>query len=221
MNKFKNYSLLALFAVGIIAATSCSKDDPQPEPDQEEITNAFVVFTEVTRELHGDHYDYDEVTDGFRDTITFNASWVPNTDHFDLEEGKTYRMEVKTINPFGNESQQVYVERADIHQAGVFGFSGNDPNNRFDLHEYIEYAYGDPNNARVGITSYITVTEHSDSFNFQYILFHLNDGAKANLTADDWNDFTKLSNSGSTDINLIIPMHFIHGDDDHDHDHDH
>ncbi|QNL47807.1 hypothetical protein H8S90_13350 [Olivibacter sp. SDN3] len=219
MNTLKIYSLLAFLSVGTLTFSSCSKDDPQPEVDQEEISNAQITFTEVERELHGDHYHYHDVPDGFTETITFDGSFVPSTDHFDLEEGKTYKMEVATYNFQGQESQQVYIERADIHQAGIFGFTGNDENNRFDLTEHMEFDYGDAENARVGITGYITVTEHSDSFNFQYRLFHLQTGAKEGLTADDWNDFSKLSNAGSTDISLVIPMHFVHGGDDHDHDH--
>lgn len=217
MNKLKIYSLIAFISVGAMTFSSCSKDDPEPEVDQEEISNARIVFTEVERELHGDHYDYDVVEGGFTAAINFDENFVPDEDHFDLEEGKTYRMEIVTYNFQGQEAQQVYVDRADIHQAGVFGFTGNNENNRFDLTEYMEFAYGDTGNARVGITSYITVTEHSESFNFQYRLFHLQSGAKESLTADDWNDFSKLSNAGSTDISLTFPMHFVHGDDDHDH----
>jgi hypothetical protein len=221
MNKLKIYTLLGFLAIGTLTISSCSKDDPQPEVDQEEVSNAKITFTEVERELHTDHYHYNEIEGGFQETITFNGSFVPSTDHFDLEEGKTYRMEVVTYNLQGQESQHIYLDRADIHQAGIFGFTGNDENNRFNLKENMELAYGDADDARVGITSYITVTEHSESsFNFQYRLFHLKTDAKANLNAADWNDFSKLSNAGSTDLSLTIPMHFIHdGDEGHDHDH--
>lgn len=223
MNKLKFYSFLVFLTIGTLVISSCSKDDPQPEIDQEEVSNAKITFTEVERELHDDHYHYHEVPNGFQETITFDGNFVPSTEHFDLEEGKTYKMEVVTYNFQGQESQQIYIDRADIHQAGIFGFTGNNENNRFDLKENMELAYGDANGARVGITSYITVTEHSETaFNFQYRIFHLQEGAKSDLAVADWNDFSKLSNAGSTDLSLTIPMHFVHeGDDDHDHDHDH
>ena len=52
----KQINLIILAISVLFLAPSCSKEDPVPEEDQEEVGTAKLVFTEVEREAHDDHY---------------------------------------------------------------------------------------------------------------------------------------------------------------------
>ena len=54
---------LAYLLVFTLTLVSCQKDDPTPEVDQEEVGGAELVFTEVEREAHDDHYHYVDIAD--------------------------------------------------------------------------------------------------------------------------------------------------------------
>src|SRR5690606_20417400 len=204
---------LSLFAIKftILLSTSCSKDDPTPEIDQEEVNAAELVFTEVEREAHGDHYHYNEIENPDVEHVKFSKEGLPEVGtHLHLEVGKTYKLELIAKDFAGRETQQTFVQRADIHQAFILGA----PEGTF------EYAYGDRdadnNKIQVGVTGYLTVAKEADTFVFRYIMRHLNPGVKANITAADWNnkDFAKFT--GANDIDLQVEVHVV---SDHGHDH--
>lgn len=207
-HSFKTLSF-ALLSLGFIAFTaSCSKDDPIPEIPQEEIGTATLTFTEV--EWHEDHAH--DLEDPEVITVTFDDEGLPPVGaHLHLDAGKTYRLTVSATDFAGREgAEQEFLEESDIHQF----FFLNAPEGVLD------YQYGDADNKQVGVTGYLHVLKPSDSFVFNVVLRHLNQGVKAGITADDWNNPQYTQFSGENDLDLKVEVHVVEGDHDHEgHDH--
>lgn len=209
MKKF-NLAIIALSM--IIFATSCSKDDPTPEIDQEEVGVAKLIFTEVEREEHGDHAHYHDINNPETSEVTFSGANMlpPVGEHLHLEVGKSYRLQLVATDFAGRETQQTFISRADIHQAFILGAPANALS--------YEYADVDANGAsvNVGVTGYLTVNATANTFTLNYILRHLNDGVKANITAADWNNANYTQFTGANDLDLKVSVHLVN-EGDHDH----
>lgn len=215
MNKIGIYLLTASIALSF---QSCQKDDPVPEVDQEEVGTATLIFTEVQREAHDDHFHYEDIAGADADTVVFtpapNGQLLPPVGaHFHLDKGKTYRLSLESTDFAGRRSEQTFVSRDDIHQAF---FTANPAS---EISTFL-YEYGDKNAAgehvNVGVTGYMTVLETSSTFVMRYVMRHLNPGVKANITAADWNNANFLNFAGATDLDLSFEMHFVDGAG-HDH----
>ncbi|MGJ1261763.1 hypothetical protein [Sphingobacterium spiritivorum] len=209
MKKLNHYLVALLISVSFVALQSCSKDDPVPEDDQEEVGGVTLTFTEVEREAHGDHYHYNDITGAETETVSFSGNPLlpPVGAHLDLEEGKTYRLSMVAKDFAGRETQQTFVERDDIHQVFLLGAPAG----------ALEYVYADRKadntKVNVGVTGYLTVLKTSDSFTFRYVLRHLNPGVKAGITAADWNNVNFTKFSGENDLDLKVNLHLIHAGD--------
>lgn len=207
-------TLIFLFAaVTTLSFQSCQKDDPIAEVDQEEVGTATIIFTEVNREAHDDHFHYEDFAGADSDTVKFtpapNGQLLPPVGaHFHLEKGKTYRVSLQSTDFAGRRSEQTFVSRDDIHQA----FFTANPATEISTFDYV---YGDKNaagqNVNVGVTGYMTVLETSSTFVMRYVMRHLNPGVKANITAADWNNANFLNFAGATDLDLSFEMHFVDG----------
>ncbi|SEL07431.1 hypothetical protein [Parapedobacter koreensis] len=206
--QFKNFSF-ALLSLGFLAfLSSCSKDDPDPEIPQEEIGGAKLTFTEV--EWHGDHAD--DIENPEIVEVEFDEAGLPPVGaHLHLDVGKTYRLELKAYDFAGRESQQEFIEEAHIHQLFFLGAPEG----------VLDYQYADPDNVQVGVTGYLHVLKTSESFVFNVILRHLNEGVKSNITADDWNNPNYTQFGGENDLDLKVEVHVVEGDHDHEDEHDH
>ncbi|WDF70321.1 hypothetical protein PQ465_08060 [Sphingobacterium oryzagri] len=209
MKKF-NLAIIALSM--IIFATSCSKDDPTPEIDQEEVGVAKLIFTEVEREEDGDHAHYHDINNPETSEITFSGANMlpPVGEHLHLEVGKSYRLQLVATDFAGRETQQTFISRADIHQAFILGAPAN----------ALSYEYADVDasgaSVNVGVTGYLTVNATANTFTLNYILRHLNDGVKANITAADWNNANYTQFTGANDLDLKVSVHLVN-EGDHDH----
>ena len=216
-----NFILFAISALCI--ATSCSKDDPSPEQDQEEVSKAKLIFTEVAVEGHMYYHEIDGVAPI---TIGFNRQGLPdeNSDsHIHLTIGKTYRLALEATDFAGRPTQQTFIDRADIHQAFIMG----------DKAGALGYVYADKDaegkDLNVGVTGYLTVKKAADGFVLNYLLRHLNPGVKASITAQDWNNPDYAKFTGENDLDLKVEIHPVEADHDHEHgnegldheDHDH
>lgn len=205
---------LSLAIIGfslLFLAPSCSKDDPTPEVDQEEVGGATLTFTEVKRTAHGDHYDYEDIENPDRETVEFSSDMLPPVGaHLHLEVGKTYRLELKATDFAGRETQHTFVERDDIHQAFILGA----PEGALSY----EYADRKPDGTvvNVGVTGYLTVEKAANSFVFRYVLRHLNAGVKAGITAADWNNSNFTRFTGENDLDLKVEVHLVE-EGGHDH----
>lgn len=203
--------LLLITAFAFIGLQSCSKDDPTPEEDQEEVGGAVLTFTEVERESHGDHYHYNDIADAEVEEVKFSGNPLlpPTGAHLHLEVGKTYRLTLVAKDFAGRETQQTFVDRDDIHNVFILGAPA----------ETLTYVYADKKadgtKVNVGVTGYLTI-EKEAAFDLRYILRHLNPGVKSSITPADWDNanFTKFS--GENDLDLRVGVHLVK-EGDHDH----
>lgn len=201
----KKLNIIAILSLILFVVSSCSKNDPVPEIDQEEVGSAKLIFTEVEREAHGDHYHYNEIKDVKPESITFSGTNMvpPVGAHLHLEVGKTYRLDLIATDFMGRETQQTFVQRADVHQAFLLGAAANT----------LTYAYADKDEAgkrvNVGVKGYITVDKESETFVFRYIMRHLNTGVKARITAQDWNNSNFTQFTGANDLDLKVELHLV------------
>lgn len=213
----KQISLFIITISVIFFASSCSKDDPTPELDQEEVGTAKLVFTEVTREEHDDHYHYNDVENPHVEEVSFEGGgMLPPVDaHLHLYVGKTYKLTLSTTDFAGRESQQTFINRADIHQAFILS------NPTQSLEGTMEYVYADrdsdENRVNVGVTGYLTIVEETDAFVLRYVMRHLNPGVKENVTATDWSNPAFTQFTGANDLDLKVEVHLVEQDHGHDH----
>ncbi|MFD1770542.1 hypothetical protein [Sphingobacterium suaedae] len=208
----KKLSLTIFAACVLFLAPSCSKDDPTPEVDQEEVGGATLTFTEVTRIAHGDHFDYEDIENVEPKTVSYtgNPLLPPTGAHLHLDVGKTYRLQLVAKDFAGRETQHTFVERDDIHQAFILGAPEGS----------LSYAYADKkangDAVNVGVTGYLTVEKEADSFVFRYVVRHLNAGVKEKITAADWNNTNFTQFTGENDLDLKVEVHLVPvGEDGH------
>ncbi|TDS17478.1 SRPBCC family protein [Sphingobacterium paludis] len=208
----KKINLVILALSILFFAPSCSKDDPTPEVDQEEVGTAKLIFTEVEREDHGDHGHYKDIQNPEVVTVTFSGADMlpPVGEHLHLEVGKSYRLQLVATDFAGRETQQTFVARADIHQAFILGAPANS----------LSYTYGDVDAngqaLNVGVTGYLTVNALANTFTMNYVLRHLNAGVKSRITAADWNNTGYNQFTGENDLDLKVSVHLV-AEGDHDH----
>lgn len=201
----KKLNILTILALILFAFSSCSKNDPVPEIDQEEVGSAKLIFTEVEREAHGDHYHYNDIKDANVESISFSGSNMvpPVGAHLHLQVGKTYRLDLVATDYLGRETQQTFVQRADVHQAFLLGAPENT----------LTYVYADRDEANkrinVGVKGYLTVEKESKTFVFRYIMRHLNTGVKERITAQDWNNSNFTQFTGANDLDLKAELHLV------------
>lgn len=202
--KINTYIASAIIA--LITLNSCSKDDPIPVIDQEEVGSARLVFTEVEVEAHGDHFHYNDFAGAEKDSINFEGEKFlpPVGAHMDLEVGKTYRFQLRVFDFAGRQSQKTFIEREDQH----FAFWLNAPA------DAVKIIYADKKEdgtrVKVGTVGYISVLKATNSFNWRYIMRHLNPGVKTSIDVakDIQNkEFTKFG--GANDIDLQFNMHLV------------
>ncbi|MBW8685634.1 hypothetical protein [Chitinophaga rhizophila] len=196
MNKLRKHLLLGMIALGVMTFASCSKEDPVPEKDQEEVGKTILLLQEV--DWHGDFRTghADAIANAPIDTIQFDEKGnAPVGFHLHLHTGHSYKMTLVARDYAGREIQQTFLERADIHQAVILGAPAG----------AIDYTYGDE---QVGVTGYLHIVKSASTFTLQYLMRHLNPGVKAGVTADDWNNADYQQKlAGATDLDLKFELH--------------
>ena len=200
----KNYILLAL--ISVFTFSSCKKDDPIQEVDQEELSAASLTFTPVEKEVIDGKTIYTAIAGEEIQSIKFEGpNYLPDVGkHLDLHVGETYKMELKTTDFAGRSSEHAFVNRAENHQAFLLGAEN----------DLLDFEYGEVNN--VGVTAYITIKKISDKINFIYVMRHLNNDVKSKITASDWNNNNYLNLfSGANDLELKFQAHLV--EEDHTH----
>lgn len=186
MKKTQLLSILSLALIIAFGFSSCSKDDPVPEIDQEEYDAAelkFIPLEAVDGELR---------ESGEPVTITFSPDGKSTPSHSHLTEGETYRLKI-TLFHDGESINQEILDAGDEHQ---FFFTGA-PEGVFD------YRYEDQN---VGLTGVLTVTGHSDeAFDWNIVLRHgLN---KNHAAAQEWDNADYVQAGGADDVNVTTELH--------------
>jgi len=207
----KKFILGLLTCSIILTSASCSKDDPIAEVDQEEVSGATLLLTEVRAVNSEDGISYEDVDQAEQVKVVFDGKdfLPPAGEHYHLEVGKAYRVELVALDFAGRETQQTFVSRAAEHQAFLLGAPKGT----------LTYEYADldaaGNSVNVGVVGYLNIVEHAETFTLRYVMRHLNAGVKSGITAQDWNneDFTKFT--GDNDLDLKFPIHLV--EEDHGH----
>lgn len=199
----KNYILLAL--ISVFTFSSCKKDDPVQEVDQEQLSTATLIFTPVDKEIKDGKTVYTPKLDEEVHTMKFEGpTYLPEVGaHLHLHVGEIYKLELKTTDFAGRASEQTFLNRHENHQAFLVGANNTE----------LELEYGDETN--VGITAYITVKKEKDSFVLNYVMRHLRPNVKQNIKATDWNNANYTQFTGDNDLDLKFEAHFVeegHGD---------
>lgn len=190
----KNYILFAL--ISVFTFSSCTKNDPVQEVDQEELSTATLIFTPVEKEIKDGKTIYTPIEGEEAESIKFKApSYLPEVGtHLDLHVGETYRLDLKTTDFAGRASEQTFLNRPDTHQAFLLGVDNT----------VLDFEYADQNN--VGITAYITVKKEG-AVVLNYVMRHLSTASKQTLKASDWNNASiKL---GAVDLDLKFEAHLV------------
>lgn len=195
---------LSILFIALATLTSCSKNDPTPEIDQEELGSASLTFTPVSVTENNGTTTYTPKQNESAQEVKFSGTPLlpPVGAHLHLHVGETYKMELKSYDFAGRESQQTFVQRADTHQAFLLDAPINS----------MKFVYRDN---QVGVTAYITILEETSSLNLRYIMRHLNPGVKDRITAADWNNSNFTQFTGANDLDLKFEAHFT--EEHHDH----
>lgn len=186
MKKIQLLSIVSIAFLFVFSFSSCSKDDPIPEIDQEEYNAAELVFA------HGDITDGKFVESGETTKITFSPDGKATPSHTHLTEGESYRLKV-TLYHDGESINQEIIDAGAEHQ---FFFVGA-PEGVFD------YSYEDQ---QIGLTGILTVTAHSDdAFDWNIVLRHgLN---KNHAVAQEWDNANYAQAGGADDVNVTTELH--------------
>lgn len=211
MKKLRQYSVAILVALIALTFNACKKDSKSEVPE-EGIGKSELTFLEVEREAHGDHFHYNPIAAAKPLVITFDRKGLaPAGTHAHLEEGKTYKLSLRSFDFANRELQQEYLDEHALHQAFILGAPAG----------VLTYVYGDRDKdnkkINVGVTGYLTVDEASAGFTFRYVMRHLNAGVKAGVTAADWNNPEfGLKFSGTNELDLKFELHPVEAEG-HDH----
>jgi|SRR5690606_24034137 len=189
-------SILSIALLLVVSFSSCSKNDPVPELDQEEHDAVQVVLQ------HGSVVNNEFIASDEETVINFAKNGTPTPKHVHLTEGESYRMKINMLYNGENINQEI-IDEADEHQ---FFFLGS-PEGIFD------YKYEDAN---IGLQGILNVLDHSDlNFDFNIILRHgLN---KDHASAQAWNSKTYVQAGGADDLNIKVEFHVTASDEGHVH----
>ena len=186
MKTINLFSSIAIAALVLLGFSSCSKDDPVIEIDQEEYNAAQIIFIPGKLENGIFVESEDEII------IDFNKEGVPSSNHTHLHEGQSYRMKINLFNNGENINQEI-IDDGDEHQ---FFFLGA-PEGVFD------YLYEDD---QLGLSGILTVKASTESaFEFNIILRHGLD--KDHSAAQLWNNPQHIQAGGADDLNFKLEIH--------------
>lgn len=197
-NKMKKTQLLSILAIAFLftfSFSSCSKDDPVPEIDQEEYDAAELEF------VHGEIVGGEFIESEESTIITFSPDGKATPSHTHLTEGESYRLKV-TLFHDGESINQEIIDAGDEHQ---FFFVGA-PDGIFN------YTYEDQN---IGLRGILTINGHSDeAFDWTIVLRHgLN---KNHAAAQEWDNANYAQAGGADDVNVTTELH-VTSDGEHSH----
>lgn len=200
--------------------------------------SAELIFTEVSGDeslyAHGDHFHgLGGVVEGESVKVTFDGNGKAlSNGHLHLDPHAIYKIELKTYDAQGNETQGQYIANkatADQYKAFLIGgnlkLNANSAENEGAIFQPRETTYtdGSPVNGQyetTGIVSYFTIGHENESLNddITFVLRKLNEGVKATISRSDWNrsDYASAF-AGENVLELKFEVHAEH--DGHDHDH--
>jgi len=201
MEKLSPKLLIALLLTFGILLTSCEKEDPVPEVDQEVITDVTLLFTEVD--------DSGEIVSGSGfEVVASDAQGIslgnsPEIDAIEgLEAGKKYLLEVSLYNSIAGEDVTAEVAEDDTeHQ---FYFLGSTLVGETAFLSY-EYEDEDSNAHPIGINGYVAVGSPAIATGtFRVVLRHDLNKAFEGAKNPNFENFEQAG--GETDLDVTFQV---------------
>ena len=177
MNKVTIYTLLSLFLVLSISFSSCKRDEPVLEDDQEEYDAVKVLFTLVSNP--------DQTV-----KVIFNRFGSPEQEKYKLLKNENYKMEISLFHDGEDITPEVEDEALE-HQFFFFGPES----------AVTDYQYQDN---QLGLKGTIKFGDSSTLFDLKILLRHgLN---KEHSSAKKWNSTNYVEAGGVDDLSFSIPI---------------
>ncbi len=188
MKKNPLVSLATIAIILLVSFSSCSKNDPIPELNQEEYNSVKLTFE------HGTYVNNVFTPSDGETVVNFTKNGTPTPAAINLTEGESYRMKINILQNEESINQEI-IDEADEHQ---FFFLGS-PEGVFD------YKYEDDQVGLTGILSALKQT--SAAFDFQILLRHaLN---KDHAAAQSWNNAQYVEAGGADDLNIKLKIQVL------------
>jgi hypothetical protein len=176
-NKINKYTILSIFLLLVISFSSCKRNDPVIEDDQEEYDAVEVVFTQIN--------DPSKTV-----KVIFNRNGFAEEVNYELLKNEKYNMDIFLFHGNENINQEV-IETADEHKFFFFA-----PDNAV-----LDYQYLDDD---LGLEGEISFGDYPERFDLKILLRHGLD--KENPAAKAWNSNNYVQAGGVDDLFLKIPI---------------
>lgn len=177
VNKINIHIALSLLLLIAINFSSCKRNDPVLEDDQEEYDAVEVVFTQLD--------DPSQIV-----KIIFNRNGFTEETNYELLKNETYKMELSLFHDGENINQEI-IDEADEHQFFFFA-----PETAVTDYQYLD--------ENLGLTGEISFGDYPERFNLKILLRHGLD--KENPAAKVWNSNNYVEAGGVDDLLLNIPV---------------
>ena len=179
MNKINSYTALSFILLLVISFSSCKRNDPVLEGDQEEYDAVEIVFTQIDDPLKSVK-------------VILNRNGYTEQSSYKILKNQNYKMEISLFYDGENINQEIKDE-ADEHKFFFFA------------HEraVTGYQYLDDD---LGLSGEISFGDYPERFDLKILLRHGLD--KNNPSAKDWNSNTYVEAGGVDDLSFKIPFTF-------------
>lgn len=178
-NKINKYTVLSIFLLLVISFSSCKRNDPVLEDDQEEYDAVEVVFTQLN--------DPSKTV-----KVIFNRNGFTEEVNYELLKNEKYQMEISLFHDDENINQEV-IDTSDEHKFFFFA-----PDNAV-----LDYQYLDD---ELGLKGEISFGDYPESFDLKILLRHGLE--KGNPAAKAWNSKNYVQAGGVDDLSLKISITF-------------
>lgn len=207
MTKKNQLLALAFILFSTFFMASCSKDDPQPEIEQEEPDRALLIFTKLDATGNETQtkveVDFDELSHdhdhAHASTATVSEEGHEHA-HIHLDPNSTYRLNIEMYRD-GQMINDEFINAADEHQ---FFFFAKDETGKA-VSNVINYIYEDKdkNNHPIGLKGKFS-TFGAGAADIQVILSHGLDKAKVPAGVYNYENYSLI---GDTDMDQTFELH--------------
>lgn len=211
MTKKNQLLALAFILFSTFFMASCSKDDPQPEIEQEEPDSASLIFTKL--DANGNEtqtkvtVDFDELSHdhdhAHASTATVSAEEEGHDHdhaHIHLDPNSTYRLNIEMYRD-GQLINDEFIKAANEHQ---FFFFAKDEEGKA-VSNFINYVYEDKdqNNHPIGLKGKFS-TFGAGTADIQVVLSHGLDKSKVPAGVYNYENYSLI---GDTDMDQTFELH--------------
>lgn len=207
MTKKNQLLALAFILFSTFFMASCSKDDPQPEIEQEEPDRALLIFTKLDATGNETQtkveVDFDELSHdhdhAHASTATVSEEGHEHA-HIHLDPNSTYRLNIEMYRD-GQMINDEFIKAADEHQ---FFFFAKDETGKA-VSNFINYIYEDKdkNNYPIGLKGKFS-TFGTGAADIQVIFSHGLDKAKVPAGVYNYENYSLI---GDTDMDQTFELH--------------